>query len=318
MSEAKIEAKPEPAKVTPIKPAARKSKLLAVAPETVEPKKPKVLIYGVAGVGKTWTALDFPNVFYIDMEGGADLDHYRQKLKNSGGAYLGPDQGSLDFETVISQVEALTTEDHPYKTIVFDSITKLFNTAITDEQQRLGDKDAFGASKKGPVRQMNRLVRWINKCDLNSVLIAHEKDLYGMINGSREAVGRTFDAYEKLEYDLHFVLRITKIGLGDNAKRFATVGKSRLTGFPEGAKFDWSYTEFAARYGKDVIEKEVQKVVLATPEQLAEITALLEVVKTPDGWQEKCFAKDGVESWAEMDTAAIDKFIQFLKGKLAS
>ena len=58
---------------------ARKSKLLAVAPETVEPKKPKVLIFGAAGVGKTWTSLDFPGVYYIDTEGGADLDHYRAK-----------------------------------------------------------------------------------------------------------------------------------------------------------------------------------------------------------------------------------------------
>ncbi len=34
-----------------------------------------------------------------------------------------------------------------------------------------------------------------------------------------------------------------------------------------------------------------------------------------DNWQDKCFAKAGVDSWAEMDTASIDKFIQFLKGK---
>ncbi len=297
---------------------ARKSKLLAVNPETIEPKKPKVLIYGVAGVGKTWTALDFPGVFYVDTEGGADLDHYRQKLKASGGMYLGPDQGSLDFDTVIGQVEALATEDHPYKTIVFDSITKLFNTAITDEQHRMaveGKKDEFGASRKGPVRQMNKLVRWINKCDLNVVMIAHEKDLYGLVNGQREAVGRTFDAYDKLEYELHFVLRITKIGKGDNAKRIATVGKSRLQGFAEGSTFDWSYAEFAARYGRDVIEKDVSKLVLATPEQVAEVARLIEAAPLADGMLEKWFTKAGVESWAEMDTATIEKCLQFLKGR---
>jgi hypothetical protein len=66
--------------VTPI----RKSKLLAVSPDTVEPKKPKILIFGPAGVGKTWAALDFPGVYYIDTEGGADLGHYRERLKAAG------------------------------------------------------------------------------------------------------------------------------------------------------------------------------------------------------------------------------------------
>lgn len=295
----------------------RKTKLLAVTPETVEPKKPKVLIYGPPGVGKTWGALDFPSVYYIDTEGGADLAHYRDKLRKAGGMYFGPDQGSLDFDTVIGQVEALATEEHKYKTVVLDSVTKLFNTAITDEQTRLGDKDAFGASKKAPVRQMARLVRWLNRADMNAVVIAHQKDLWGKDEkGNREVIGMTFDAYDKLEYDLHLVLRISKLGNGVNAKRFAHVGKSRLTGFPEGEKFDWNYATFAERYGKDVIEKASVPVVLAKPEQVAEVQRLLEVVKLPDGTVEKWFTKAGVESFAEMSEAQIDGCVTFLKGKL--
>lgn len=299
--------------VTPI----RKSKLLAVAPETVEPKKPKILIFGPAGVGKTWASLDFPSVYYIDTEGGADLGHYRERLKAAGGMYFGPEQGSLDFDAVIGQMEALATEKHQYKTVVFDSITKLFNTAISDEGMRLGDKDVFGASKKGPIRQMTRLVRWINRADMNAVLIAHQKDVWGKDEkGNREVTGQTFDAWEKLEYDLHLVLRISKIGAGANAKRFANVGKSRLTGFPEGERFDWSFTSFAERYGKDVIEKEVKPVVLASPEQVAEVKKLCEVVKLPDGTIEKWFTKASVDSFEEMDTDMISKCIQFLREKL--
>lgn len=298
-------------------PEKRKSKLLAVSPEAIEPKKPKILIFGPPGVGKTWTSLDFPSVFYIDTEGGADLAHYRAKLKNAGGMYLGPDQGSLDFDTVIGQVEALATEQHPYKTVVIDSITKLFNTAITDEQTRLGDKDAFGASKKGPIRQMARLIRWLNRADMNAVVIAHQKDLWGKDDkGNREVIGMTFDGYEKLEYDLHLIMRISKIGAGQNAKRFANTGKSRLTGFPEGEKFDWSYASFAERYGKDVIEKEVQPIVLATPEQVAEVNRLLALVKLPEGMTDKWLSKAGVDTFEEMDTETIAKCIEFLKSKI--
>lgn len=296
---------------------ARKSKLLAVSPETVEPKKPKVLIYGGPGVGKTWTSLDFPRAYYIDTEGGADLDHYRSKLKAAGGMYFGPDQGSLDFDTVIGQIEALATEDHPYKTIIFDSITKLFNSAISDEQLRLGKDDVYGASKKAPIRQMGKLIRWINRADMNVIMIAHEKPLWGLdAKGSREEIGKTFDAWEKLEYELHFVLRITKLGAGDAAKRYAAIGKSRLTGFPEGTRFDWSYAEFAARYGKDVIEKEVKPVVLATADQVNEVKKILEVAPLPEGMVAKWFTKAGVDDWPEMDTETITKCIEFMKGRL--
>src|SRR5664280_1663930 len=75
------------------------TKLKAKDPKTTEPSKPKILIFGKPGVGKTWFSLDFPSVYYIDTEGGADLAHYTAKLIKSGGVYMGPEDGSLDFPT---------------------------------------------------------------------------------------------------------------------------------------------------------------------------------------------------------------------------
>ena len=72
--------------------------------------------------------------------------------QSAGGVYFGPDQGSLSFDTVIEQIQALATEKHPYRTVVIDSISKLFNIEIAAESERLGDKDAFGASKKPAVQ----------------------------------------------------------------------------------------------------------------------------------------------------------------------
>lgn len=295
----------------------RRSRLLAVPPGQVEPRKPKVLVFGPWNVGKTWVSQDFPAPYYIDTEGGADLSHYRAKLERVGGVYFGPEHGALDFDAVIGQIEALATESHPYKTIIIDSITKLFNTAIVDEQQRLGDKDAYGASKKPAIRQMARLLRWLNRTDMNAILISHEKDEWGIGNsGERAVVGKTYDAWEKLAYELHLVLKISKIGVGDNAKRYANVIKSRLTGFPEGERFDWTYAAFAERYGKDVIEKEVAPLVLATPEQVAEITQLLAVIKLPDGTVDKWLTKAGAETFDEMSTDTIAACINHLKEKM--
>jgi GTPase SAR1 family protein len=75
--------------------------LRAVAPTQIEPSRPKIVLFGKPGVGKTFGALDFPQPYYIDTEGGAKQDQYRKKLIASNGGYLGPDQGSREFSTVV-------------------------------------------------------------------------------------------------------------------------------------------------------------------------------------------------------------------------
>ena len=60
------------------------SALKAKAPEEVKPTKPKMLISGESGVGKTMFALDFPKPYLFDTEGGATREQYQDKLKKSG------------------------------------------------------------------------------------------------------------------------------------------------------------------------------------------------------------------------------------------
>lgn len=285
-----------------------KSKLKAVDPTAAGPSKPKILIFGKAGVGKTWASLDFPSCYYIDTEGGANLKHYTDKLHKSGGVYMGPEEGSQDFDTVIDQVKALGTEQHKFKTLVIDSISKLHNLEIGTEADRLGDKDAFGASKKPALRKMATLMRWADRIDMNVVLIAHEKALW--FKG--EQIGVTFDGADKLDYELHLCLNIIKQG----ESRKAFVKKSRLLEFPDASTFPWSYADFANKYGKSVIEGTVKQIVLATPEQLAELSTLLEVIKLPDGETDKWLKKANADSFADMDTEKMAATINFLKAKI--
>lgn len=289
-----------------------KSKLRAVEPKTAAPKKPKILIYGKPGAGKTWASLDFPGVYYIDTEGGANLSHYTDKLKKSGGAYMGPDQGALDFKTVIEEIQSLATEKHGYKTVVIDSVSKLFNSAIASEADRLLSsnlKNEYGADKKPAVGSMRRLVNWLSRIDMNVILISHEKDEYGLIGGKREAIGHTFDAWDKLEYELDLCLNIIKNG----PNRIARVRKSRLQQFTDGESFLWSYNDFANKYGKSVIEDAVTQIELAKPEQLQEIEKLLKTVKIPDGSEEKWLAAAQVDGWEEMSSERIEKAIAYIR-----
>lgn len=289
------------------------SKLKAVDPKAAEPSKPKILLYGKPGVGKTWFSLDFPGVYYIDTEGGADLNHYTDKLKKSGGVYFGPDQGSLDFQTVIEQIQALATEKHSFKTVVIDSISKIFALEIQKEAERLGDKNAYGADKKAAIAYMRKLVSWLTRLDMNVIIIAHEKALWGMANGERTEIGVTFDAWDKLEHELHLALNVFKQGKEYKAR----VTKTRLDGggykFPPAEVFVLSYTEFTNRYGKEVVEGDVKQITLATPEQLNSLKFLFETVKLPEGQEEKWLKAGNAESWTEMDSEKVEKIIDYIK-----
>lgn len=281
------------------------SKLKAVKPKEVQAAKPKILIFGKPGVKKTWVSLDFPNPYYIDVEGGATREAYMNKLHDAGGQYLGREEGSQSFEEVIGQVKALATEKHNFKTLVIDSKSKLFNIELAKEIERLGDKDAFGASKKVPIQFTRRLINWLDRLDMSVILICHEKPMWA----NDKQVGVTYDGYDKLEYELDLTLNINKQG---NSYK-ATVKKSRLPGFEDTSSFEWSYEEFANRYGKEVIEKAAHQITLATPEQVAEIGDLLETVKLPEGTVDKWLKAAGAEKIADMDSDKLAACITYVK-----
>ncbi len=292
------------------------SKLKAKQPDEVKPGKTKGMIFGASGVGKTWFTLTFPTPYYIDTEGGADLQHYQDRLKRGGGAYLGPKDGSLDFNFVIEQMQALSSEKHGYKTLIVDSITKLYQTAIANEAERLGEKDAFGASKKPAIAGMRRLVNWAMKLDMNIWFVAHDTAEWGADpkSGQRTEIGRVPDVWDKLIFELHLTIQAIKQG----PKRIAVVKKSRLLGFPDADRFDLDYDEFAKRYGKDYIESATSQIAFATGEQTSEIMRLLSVVKVTEDEIQKVWTKAGVESWNELSTEQAAQTIAWLKKKIAS
>ncbi len=290
------------------------SKLKGKSPELIKPGKIKAVLYGISGVGKTTLALSFPSPYYFDCEGGAKGPQYRDILRKSGGAYLGPEDGTLSFDTLIDQMQALATEPHEYKTLVVDSLTKLFQTAIAQEQERLGDKDAFGASKKPAIAAMRRMVMWASRLDMNIWFICHETAEWGLVNGQRSEIGRVADVWDKLIYELDLAVQATKRG----PQRMATVKKSRLSAFPDGDSFPLDYAEFVARHGKEVVEGGTSTITLALPEQVAEVLKLLEIVKINEADIQKGFDKAGVTAWTEMTTEQITVWQNFLKKRLSA
>lgn len=288
------------------------SRLKAVDPEETKQGKTKAMIFSASGVGKTWFALTFPAPYYIDTEGGADLEHYKKRLKASGGGYMGVEHGSLDFETVIDQMRGLATEKHHYKTLVIDSITKLYQTTIAAEAERLGEKDNFGASKKPAIAKMRSLVNWAMRLDMNILFIAHEMTEWGIVNGQRQEIGKLADVWDKLIYELDLTLQAVKRG----SSRVAIVRKSRLTGFQDMDSFDLSYEEFAKRYGKDFIEAETKQLELCSKEQVEEINRLLSLLQLSQEDTDKALKKAQCDKVEELTVDQAKDFIARLTKKI--
>lgn len=293
------------------------SKLKAVKPEAVKPKRIKMLVFGKAGVGKTWASLTFPNCYYIDTEGGASRNHYMQRLSKSGGVYFGRDEGSGDFQEVIEQVKALATESHPYKTLVVDSFSKLFNTEIAQAidgmvKQKKDLTNTYGSEKKKAVSMAKTFMDWVDRIDMNVILICHEKPLFSD-DKTKSVVGVTFDGWDKIDYELDLAVNISRQG----GSYYATVIKSRVEDFKYGSRIEWSYESFANLYGKEAIEEEAHALELATEEQLEELkTALNQWEGMPEGWVSKILTSARCGELSEMDKDKMQKTINYVKEQI--
>jgi hypothetical protein len=281
--------------------------LRAKSPADAVPAKPKIGIFGASGVGKTWGAIDFPDAYLIDAENGANQPHYVEKLKKAGAGYWGASDGAGEFSMVVDEMVALATTEHSYKTVVVDSLTKLFNSKVALDNEtmtRAGKDVSFGKDKQGAVALMRRMIRWFDSLDMNVVLINHERAKWV----DAKADGYTYDGWDKLIYELNLMLRITIV----DGKRKATVVKSRFEQFPENSIFDWSYNNFANIFGRDILEGKVKTAQLADDDQIREYVHLTNVFKVPETTAAK---------WAEVELTdmtfdALQKRIDWIKQQI--
>lgn len=280
--------------------------LKAKSPEEVKPTKPKFLISGASGVGKTMFALSWPRPYLIDSEGGATRPQYQAKLKAVGGAYLGKDDGAQEFEVVIDQIKSLITEKHQYKTLIIDSFSYLYMLEAAKAEEKMGSD--FGRDKKEANKPTRQLIRWLEKLDMNIILICHSKEKWVRTGKEIASAGTTFDGYDKLEYLLDLWVEIV-------GKNFI-IKKSRIDSLPQGQVFPLEYNKFAELYGQKVIEADVVPLPLATDEQVKRIDALVEALNISQDEIEKLKKKFDVDEWSELTQEQISKGIAYFEAKL--
>jgi len=282
--------------------------LKAKKPETVEANKPKFLISGESGVGKTFFALSFPRPYLIDVEVGATRSQYQEKLKAVGGAYFGKDEGSQDFATIIEEVKELATTKHDFKTLIIDSFSYLYMIEASIQEEKVGS--AFAADKKAAQKPTKILMRWLDKLDMTVILICHSKGRWIRQGKDLVADGTTFDGWDKMEYILDLWIEILKGG-----KNFV-VKKSRIESLPQDSSMPLDYKAFADVYGKNIIERESKPALLATEAQITDIGKLIDALNVPETQVEKWFKKVDVDDWTEMTCVQIIGLSTMLKDKV--
>jgi len=272
----------------------------------------RIIISGDAGVGKTWFSLDFPNCYYIDIEGSAERRHYSEKLAAGGGAYFGRDDGSHDFETVLNEIITLATVDHEYKTVVIDSFTELYNTAAAIAELRVGND--WGKDKREANKPTRQLLRWLSKLNLTVLMICHQADEWGKdSNGDQSVIDTTYDGYKKLKFNLDLWIEMQLQG---NTRR-GRVRKSRLPGFPIGETFDLNYSEFADRYGVDLINAKRETIhQTAGTEAGKQLMDLCRDAGVPNEQIDRWTNKAGVETVDLLSPEVMKLCVEYCEGRI--
>jgi len=292
--------------------------LRAVKPEQIV-KRLKMFMYGPRNVGKSIAALQFPNAVIFDLEKGTE--NYAKTIARSGSVVL---QTSSPQE-IEEEVRKLMTEKHPYKTVILDPLTeyyggvqelwgKIFSKYAKNQKE--SDLQDWGARYWGRVKAQHKsFLRMLKKLDMNVIVTAHQKDIYGD-NMKKIGVGPDSEKSDEYVFDLVFQLenpsgKIDGKRIARRMKERAEIGEWK---FPE--EFEWSYENFCKFYGSDVIEKESVPLVLATPERIRKINALLDIVRVESDEIAAWFKRADVDSWEEMTDDVAGKIQAHLEKKL--
>ena len=282
--------------------------LRAKPPEVEASGRIKMLLYGLPGVGKTTTSIQFPKPYLIETERGTKFQEYVDLLNANGGSRW----FSTDLNEITEEVKQLLGTKHDFRTLVIDPLTNAYNDDVDASARERGTD--FGRHKVEPDRKARQLARLLERLDMNVIVTAHAKTKWKSVRDTsgkdtRVEDGITFDCYSKLDYIFDFVFEVERRG----KDLFGIVRKTRDKRFMLGDSFVFSYKSIADRCGAAMLERESTPVVLASPEQIAEFLALIELRKDGDDLLAKMLKKYIADDPTEMGAEAIGSCIDFLK-----
>lgn len=283
--------------------------LKAIKPKIIKPSKPKVMITGVPGVGKSFFATKFPSPYYMDHEEGATREQFQNNLEKSNGVYFSKNDGAEDIRNVIEEIKSLAITKHNYKTLVLDTWSKLYEIELANQEMRVGNN--YGIHKAETNKFARQVVLWCKRLDMAVLFLCHSKEKWSGTGNDRSIVGTTFEGYDKMDKDLDLWLEMFKSG----KERFLKVRKSRIDKFPEDMIIKAEYLDFANLYGKEIIESEPVKIELATAEQIELINDLVNKCGISQDQQTEWLKKVEADKFSEAPKESLQRLIDYLLNK---
>ena len=270
--------------------------------------RPKILLFGATGSGKTVTALSLPGKkLVIDGEKGAVA--YRRQFEFDVPAGPAGEPVFTDDPTALEKmIDDLLSDPDGYTVLVIDPIT-VFHQRMMEfadaalrpraEAKRRDMTPYDSAMQPGAWGRINqnfrRLMSKLRRLDMAVVVTARERVLLEAVGDSFRAAGSTFAAAKDLDYEFDTVLRLRALG----EQIVAKVEKFR------GQKVSGDVSNFSAawlveRFGEAGFTRPAAARPVLREEQEREVESLIQILSlTPDAVA-RALSKYGVNSVAEL------------------
>lgn len=277
-------------------------------PPTLPPERIIALVAGESGSGKSYFVACMKHALIYDTDIGGGLAYADARIARNQSERIPAGSYVEILDDLRRRHQRGSLKDRV--TVAIDHVSALQQEAALRHNPGL-ERD-FGRSNDVATREWRKIREFFRNQDFNLIVTAHMKAKWE----NEKAVGLQADGAKNIEGDVSIVLQVRRSNAYPST---AWVQKWRRDPEdPRGlipATFPLTIDAFESMAGPGMLAAR-EPVPVASEEQVAKLSAMLEVAKLPDGTVEKWMKKAQVDTFAEMPATSIAKCIEFVQATL--
>lgn len=291
------------------------------------PWRPRILVYGESGAGKTTLGLDIAKLtgaktLVIDTEHGTDT--------------YGKD---FDFdvihadspEEIEAQIDYYAERPEGYTLLIIDPISCVHAALEAQADDELRPKKGPAAGKFGAVfdpgvraqikRINRRLPAKLRKLDMAQIVTARAKPNWKVTTGptgkiQMERIGSTWEGDNSLDYEFDIILELLVYGVGEHANRVAVVRKARGMKLPDKIE-EFSATKLLDMLPRSGFVRVSDPHPMVTEEQARRIHDLVAALRLEPGALTRALNRWGATMIEDLPRSSAEQIIATLEARRA-